>query len=285
MDLSTIIGIVSGIVITIWGITLSGDVMNFFDLPSIAIVLGGTTAALIASFPFYVLKDVPHHMVLLIQKKKYDHDVCIDTLVDFATEARKNGLLSLEQKSEDIKDVFFKNALMLIVDAHEPGEVKERLNNELDFLFDRHENGISIYEKGSAIAPGFGMIGTLIGLINMLMGLDLESGASASLGANMSVALVTTFYGCVLAQLIFTPIAKKLTIRNTEEYLYKQLIIEGVLSIQRGDNPKFLREKLVCYLGERKRDISTPGAEGEGGEGKKGSKKPKALARKKEKKE
>lgn len=283
MDLSTIIGIIAGLAITIWGIIISGDIMNFFDPASIVIVVGGTFAAIIASFPFYVLKDIPHHMVLLVQKKKYDHDVCIDTLVEFATEARKNGLLSLEQKSEDIKDVFFKNALMLIVDAHEPSEVKERLNNELDFLFDRHESGISVYEKGAAAAPAFGMIGTLIGLINMLKSLDMSSGSNDALGDNMSVALVTTFYGCVLSHLVFAPIAKKLTIRNTEEYLYKQLIIEGVLSIQRGDNPKFLREKLVCYLGERKRKLESPEAVDGEAAGKKG-KKPKAP-RKKDKKE
>lgn len=272
MDLSSIIGIVAGLAVIIWGILLSGNIMNFVDIPSVAIVLGGTIGAIIASYPFSVLRDIPHHIILLTQSKKYDHDTCIDTLVDLAMEARKNGLLALEKKAEDIKDVFFKNALMLIVDAHDPSEVKERLNSELDFLFERHELGISIYEKGSSVAPAFGMIGTLIGLINMLKGLDLSSGANDSLGANMSVALVTTFYGCVFAHLFFAPIAKKLTIRNAEEYLYKQLIIEGVLSIQKGDNPKFLREKLVCYLGEKRREAGGEDA-GESKKAKKGKKK------------
>lgn len=277
MDLSSIIGIIGGLAIVIWGIMLSGSIMNFYDISSIVIVLGGTISAIIASFPFSVLKDIPHHMVLLVQKKKYDHDKCIDTLVDFATEARKNGLLALEQKSEEITDLFFKNAIMLIVDAHDPAEVKERLNNELDFLFERHERGISIYERGSAFAPAFGMLGTLIGLINMLKGLDLTSGANDSLGISMSIALVTTFYGVILSNMVFAPIAKKLTIRNDEEYLYKQLIIEGVLAIQKGDNPKFLKEKLVCFLGEKKR-VAESSEEGEG------KKAPKAKGRKKEKK-
>ncbi|MEG0687128.1 MAG: MotA/TolQ/ExbB proton channel family protein [Hungatella sp.] len=268
MDFSTIIGIVGGSAIVIWGISLSGSIMNFFDPASIVIVIGGSIAAIVASFPFSILKDIPHHMVLLVQKNKYDHFKCIETLVDYATEARKNGLLALEAKSAEEKDVFFKNALMLVVDAHEPAEVKERLNNELDFLWERHENGIGIYEKGAAVAPAFGMIGTLVGLINMLKSLDISSGANDSLGLNMSVAMVTTFYGCMLSHLMFAPIAKKLSIRNAEEYLYKQLIIEGVLAIQRGDNPKFLREKLVCYLGEKKRDIGNPEAEGAGKKGK-----------------
>lgn len=274
MDLSTIIGIVAGLAIILWGIMTSGNIMNFVDIPSLLIVIGGTIGAIIASYPFSVLKDIPHHIKLLTQSKKYNHDACIDTLVDLAMEARKNGLLALEKKAEDIEDVFFKNALMLIVDAHDPSEVKERLNSELDFLYERHELGISIYEKGAGTAPAFGMIGTLVGLINMLRSLDLSSGSSDSLGANMSVAMVTTFYGCMFSHLIFAPIAKKLSIRNSEEYLYKQLIIEGVLAIQKGDNPKFLREKLVCYLGERQRN--TEGGEGgEGGDGGKKAKKPK----------
>lgn len=269
MDLSTIIGVVIGLAVTAWGILLSGSLWNFYDLPSLVIVLGGTIASIIASFPFSQLKDVPKHMALLIQNKKYNHDQCIETLVEFATEARKNGLLALESKSQEINDTFFKNALMLIVDAHDPAEVKERLNNELDFLCERHDNGISIYERGANVAPAFGMIGTLIGLINMLKSLDLSSGASDDLGSNMSVALITTFYGCVFSHLFFASIAKKLSIRNADEYLYKQIIIEGVLSIQRGDNPKFLREKLVCYLGEKRRIAN--GEEG-GEEGKKGKK-------------
>lgn len=270
MDLSTIIGIIVGLGVIVWGILLSGKIGNFWDPPSVVIVLGGSIAAIVASFPFSILKDIPKHMVLLVQSKKYNHEQCIETLVEFATEARKNGLLALENKSQEITDTFFKNALMLIVDAHDPAEVKERLNTELDFLYERHEAGISIYEKGATVAPAFGMIGTLIGLINMLRGLDLSSGASDDLGANMSVAMVTTFYGCVFSHLLFASIAKKLSIRNADEYLYKQIIIEGVLSIQRGDNPKFLKEKLVCFLGEKKRNVGG-GEDGEGGKkGKKG---------------
>lgn len=279
MDLSSIIGLVGGLAIIIWGIFNGGKLDNFVDIPSLAIVVGGTIGAVIASYPFSILKDIPRHIILLTQSKKYNHDSCIDTLVDLAVEARKNGLLALEKKAEDIQDMFFKNALMLIVDAHDPSEVKERLNNELDFLYERHEVGISVYEKAANCAPGFGMIGTLIGLINMLKGLDLSKGADDSLGISMSIALITTFYGCILSHLIFSPIAKKLTIRNSEEYLYKQLIIEGVLAIQKGDNPKFLKEKLVCYLGEKQRSIDTE----EGGEGKKGKKAPKAKGGKKDK--
>ena len=157
----------------------------------------------------------------------------------------------------------------MIVDSHDPQDVRTLLNDELDYMTTRHETEIGIYEKGTVLAPAFGMTGTLIGLINMLMGLNLADGASDSLGANMSVALITTFYGCLLANLFFAPIAKKLTIRNDEEYLYKQLIIEGVLSIQAGDNPKFLKEKLYCYLKERLNENLKEEGDG-GGKKKKG---------------
>lgn len=247
MDFSTIIGGIVGIIVIVLGIG-SDKIGNFLDIKSILIVVGGTSMALIASYPFSTLRNIPRHIKIIMQSKRFNNETCIENLVDFATEARKNGLLALEQKGEELKDEFFKYAIMLIVDSHDAQDVKQILSDKLDFMVARHEIEIGIYEKGSSLAPAFGMIGTLIGLINMLKGLDLSKGASESIGEDMSIALITTMYGCLLANMLFIPIAKKLTIRNEEEYLYKQLIIEGVLSIQKGDNPKFLREKLYTYL-------------------------------------
>lgn len=271
MDLSTLIGIVLGFVIIVVSITMDDikAINNFINMPSLFIVVGGTIMAIVASYPFSILKNIPSHMRILFQGKRFHNMSCIETLVEFAMEARKNGLLALEQKAEELKEPFFKYAIMMIVDSHDPQDVRTLLNDELDYMTTRHETEISIYEKGTALAPAFGMTGTLIGLINMLMGLNLADGASDSLGANMSVALITTFYGCLLANLFFAPIAKKLTIRNDEEYLYKQLIIEGVLSIQAGDNPKFLKEKLYCYLKERLNENLKEEGDG-GGKKKKG---------------
>ena len=177
----------------------------------------------------------------------------IDLLVEMAQLARKNGLLALEEKANEVDDMFFKQGIMLIVDATEPEEVRGLLENELDTMSQRHEEALGIYNKASSYAPAFGMIGTLIGLINMLKGMDLDSGCASNLGVDMSVALVTTFYGCVLANLILMPVAKKLSIRNEEELLYKQIMIEGILAIQAGDNPKFLREKLVTFVSQKER--------------------------------
>ena len=181
----------------------------------------------------------------------------IDLLVEFSQVARKNGLLTLEEMANKQTDPFFKQSIMLIVDATDPEKVKSMLNNDLEYLAERHSDSVGIYEKASSFAPAFGMIGTLIGLVNMLknMNLDGSTGAS-SLGSDMSVALITTFYGCILANLVFSPIAKKLSIRNDEEYLCKQIIIEGVLSIQSGENPKFMKEKLISYLSQRERDMA-----------------------------
>jgi len=137
-------------------------------------------------------------------------------------------------------------------------KVKEMLNNDLDNLVARHDEVVGMYEKASSTAPAFGMIGTLVGLINMLKSMNLEDSSGAgSLGASMSVALVTTFYGCILANLIFNPIATKLRIRHSEEELCKTIIIEGVLSIQAGENPKFLREKLISFLPQRQRELAS----------------------------
>ena len=271
MDLSTLIGIVLGFVIIVVSITMDDikAINNFINMPSLFIVVVGTIMAIVASYPFSILKNIPSHMRILFQGKRFHNMSCIETLVEFAMEARKNGLLALEQKAEELKEPFFKYAIMMIVDSHDPQDVRTLLNDELDYMTTRHETEIGIYEKGTVLAPAFGMTGTLIGLINMLMGLNLADGASDSLGANMSVALITTFYGCLLANLFFAPIAKKLTIRNDEEYLYKQLIIEGVLSIQAGDNPKFLKEKLYCYLKERLNENLKEEGDG-GGKKKKG---------------
>lgn len=253
MDITTILGLVVGTILIVTvgiGPTYLG---NFWDLPSVAITLGGTITAVISSFPFSTLKVVVSHFKLLVQGNRYDIGALVNTLEEMAQIARKNGLLALEEKANELEDEFFKQGIMLIVDATEPEEVREMLENELDLTSQRHEDSIAIWEKASSYAPAFGMIGTLVGLVNMLKEMDIESGGDSSLGPNMAVALITTFYGCVLANMVFSPIAKKLRIRNDEELLYKQIMIEGILAIQSGDNPKFLKEKLVTYVAQKDR--------------------------------
>ncbi len=271
MDLTTVIGIVGGLLLIVLGGIGIGSVGSFFDPNSIFIVLGGTLAAVVASFPLSILKETVKHFSVMMQGKRYDTKKLIDTLVEMAQIARKDGLLALEEKAQELNDPFFKQGIMMIVDAAEPEEVRKLLENEMETTAERHESMISVYEKASAFAPGFGMIGTLVGLVKMLMNMDPSAGGSSTIGTDMGVALITTFYGCILAQLIFSPMAKKLSIRNGEEIVYKQIMIEGILAMQAGDNPKFLKEKLVTYLSTKER-LKLLGEEGEEGKPKKAKK-------------
>ena len=249
MDISLIVGWVIGIALIINGIGL-GKLGNFIDISSVLIVIGGTIAALIASFPFKTLAQIPRHFGIMINPKRYDAEKVIDTMVEMAKTARKKGLLVLEEQANGIKDPFLKQSIMLIVDAMDAEKIREMLESEVQAMSERHDQDVSLYEKGSSLAPAFGMIGTLVGLVNMLKGMNMDGNGSSSIGADMSVALITTFYGSVLSNLVFVPMAKKLRLRNDEELLYKQIIIEGVLSIQAGDNPKYLEEKLLSYLSQ-----------------------------------
>lgn len=265
MDVSIIIGWVICIVLVVNGITLE-KLGNFIDMPSVLITVGGTIAALIASYPFRIIKQVPKHFMIMISTKKYNAEKVIDILVEMAKTARKKGLLVLEEQANEVKDPFLKQSIMLIVDAMDAEKIREMLECEVDAMAERHDEDVSFYEKGSQVAPAFGMIGTLVGLVNMLKSMDMGSGSGNSLGNDMSVALITTFYGCMLAHVFFAPMAKKLRIRNGEELLYKQIIIEGVLSIQSGDNPKYLEEKLLSYLSQKQQNKIMKKKNGKAGE-------------------
>ena len=252
MDFTTIVGIVAGAGLIIFGIGPT-QIGNFISPSSLAIVLGGTLAVLVASYPVRVLKQLPKVTKILITENKFSVMSYIDQLQEMAIIARKNGLLALEDKANEAADPFFKSGLMLIVDATSPEKVRELLTTDLDNIEDRHGELIEFYEKGAGYAPGFGLIGTLIGLVNMLANMNMEDG-SDGLAKNMAVAMITTFYGSVLSNLVFLPIAKKLQVRSDEEILCKRVIIEGILSIQAGENPTFLREKLITFLPQYIRD-------------------------------
>ena len=267
MDLSTPIGLIVCAVLIVWGIKID-KLGNFWDPQSIAIVIGGTIGAVISSYPFRILKDVPKHFLLLTRGKKYDIPKVVDQLVDLAMFARQSGLLALEEKSEELKEPFLKQSILMIVDASDPDKVRNNLEKQMDDMAARHDEAAGLYEKASSYAPAFGMIGTLIGLINMLKGLNLDGGGGASsLGQDMSVALITTFYGSAFANVILQPIAKKLRIRQSEEELYCMTVIEGVMGIQAGDNPKILREHLLSCMKQSQQKKLLLKAEKSGGGG------------------
>ena len=270
MNITYIIGVVGAITVMIIGMMFGGEgglltvtqVGNFFDPASVFIVIGCTFMIVIASFPVSALKDIPKHLKVVLNNKGNDPLAIIDELVELAQVARKNGLLALEEKGNQQEDPFFKQCIMLIVDNNDADQVKEIMMNDIEQASDRHDAGAGMYDKAGSVAPAFGMVGTLVGLINMLKAMDVESGGG-NLGPAMATALVTTLYGCVLAHMLFGPIATQLRQRDAEEVLCKLIIVEGIMSIQAGANPKFLREKLLTFVAQRQRAESAGGGGGE----------------------
>ena len=268
MDFTGIIGLVAGLALIFYGITSFTDIdaiKSFIDYQSMAITFGGTIASTLIAFPISYFKKIPSQLKIAVSRNKYDPKKYIALIVEFAQEARKKGLLSLEEKANGLDDSFLRESILLIVDAIDPDKVKEILGNELDSLEERHSLGWGFYEKSATFAPAFGMIGTLIGLINMLGNLDMDSSSGAStLGHGMAVALVTTFYGSLMANLVLVPIGHKLHMRHNEEMLCKEIVVEGVIAIQAGDNPKHIEQRLSAFLNEKRRDMEQE--EGKGGE-------------------
>lgn len=255
MDMTTLIGIVTGILLIINGIG-AGKIDNFIDMQSIMIVVGGTLSAVVASYPPSILKDIPKHIQVLFRANQFDIPRLVEQLVDLAALARQKGLLALEDRVDELNNTFFRQSILMIVDANDPDKVRDVLERELENMMTRHDQVAGLYEKASAYAPAFGMIGTLIGLINMLKALDVvgQGTGTLSLGEDMSIALITTFYGSMLSNLLFHPIAKKLRIRQDAEELYCSTIIAGVIAIQKGENPKLIREHLLVSIKQSQRE-------------------------------
>ncbi len=253
MDLMTIVGIVAGFMLILNGIGM-GSIGNFLDISSFLIVAGGTLAAVIASYPPGILLEIPGHLKVLLRGNKYDIEDLVDQIVDMVILARREGLLALEPMAEEIKEPFFRQSLFMVVDAQDSEKIRNVLEKELENSTNRHDRAAGFYERAAAYAPAFGMVGTLIGLINMLRGMNLDIIGTFTLGRDMSLALITTLYGSILANLILNPIAQKLRIRQNQEEVYCTTVIEGVIGIQKGEHPKFLREHLLASLKQSLQD-------------------------------
>jgi chemotaxis protein MotA len=250
MDLATILGIVSGFGLVIVAMLLGGGLGIFINAPSFMIVIGGTIGAVLINYPLSdvigVIKIAKHAFFT----RELSVGNVIETLIDMSKIARREGILALEKKVEDVKDPFFAKGVGLMIDGIEPVALSRILQTELDYLSERHRQGAEIFSSAGNFAPAMGMVGTLIGLVQMLVQMDDPS----SIGPAMAVALITTFYGVILANLVFLPIAGKLRNRSANEVLVKELIISGILSVQSGDNPRILEQKLHSFLspGERR---------------------------------
>ena len=281
IDIMSIIGLVLAFGLMVFGIIFGEDeagkpgifiekLGSFIDPTSIIIVIGGVIACLMFGFPISQFAKIPKHLGIIFSPKVYNPEVYIAKIVECAKKARANGLLALEEDTNEMTDAFMKNSFQMVVDSVDQEKVKEQMDCWLANLDDRHSADRAFYDKGAELGPAFGMIGTLIGLINMLQNMsDIET-----LGPNMAVALVTTFYGSILANAFFVPISNKLRVRHEEEYLCMAIIAEGVQAIQSGENPKLVQERLIHMLPEYKQKKFNPGDGGsddEGG-GKKGKK-------------
>jgi chemotaxis protein MotA len=267
MNIAVIIGAVLSFGFMIFGIVYNADtnavnfaliVENFVDVPSVLITVGGTMATLFMSFPMkqtITVLSTNWRIIFGLQKQKNDPLYYINIMTELSTEARKKGLLALEDQVSQFEDPFLRDSVMLIVDAMEPDKVREQLDNELNNIEARHAACWDFYDKGAALAPGFGMIGTLIGLINMLAAMDFEEeGGASTLATSMAVALITTFYGSIMANVIFIPMGNQLRVAHNEEMLCKEIIIEGIISIQAGENPRHINEKLMAFLTRKQRE-------------------------------
>jgi len=250
MDISTVGGLVLGFVLIIVSIMMGGSLGAFIDIPSVMIVFGGVAATICIRYTFAeIFNTINVAMKAFFVKLQPPEDI-IKELVTLSNIARKEGLLKLEK--QPISDPFLKKAIMYCVDGHDADFIQEVLEKEIDLTLDRHSLGQSVFKSMGDAAPAFGMIGTLVGLVNMLGNMKDPS----TIGPSMATALLTTLYGAVIANLVSLPIADKLKLRSQQEELNKKLIVEGVLGLQKGLNPRVLEELLKTFLPPKKRGSS-----------------------------
>jgi chemotaxis protein MotA len=252
MDIATVTGILSAFALVLTAILMGGRLGMFYDLPSIMIVLGGTVGATLINYPLKDVLRVLHVVRKAFFTRNYTVSQLITTFVTLSARARREGILALESVIKSLDDEFLRQGLQLSVDGLEPQAIQAILETEVDHIEERHRLGAEIFTTMGTFAPALGMIGTLIGLVQMLQAMDDPS----KIGPAMAVALITTFYGAILANMVFLPIAGKLRTRSSEELMVKELSIEGVLSIARGENPRILEQKLNAFLAPPNRQRS-----------------------------
>ncbi|TVQ98639.1 MAG: motility protein A [Desulfovibrionales bacterium] len=242
MDIGTLLGLICGILFVFIAIMLGGDFMGFINAPSALIVIGGTVSVIFIMFPMGVVLGSFKVALKAFFSKSPDPKLVVDEVVALANLARKESLVSLERAT--ISDTYLKKGVLLIADGNEERLVRNILETEINFTQQRHQQGQGVFKGLGAMAPAFGMIGTLIGLVNMLQVLDDPT----AIGPGMALALLTTLYGALMANLVFIPIAKKLEERSQEELAKMEMTMEGVMSILRGENPRLIQEKLESFI-------------------------------------
>ncbi|MCK8823544.1 motility protein A [Fuchsiella alkaliacetigena] len=250
LDLATIIGFLVGAILVAGAIVLGGEIIIFLSANGFLIVFGGTLGATLLSSSFEQVRDLAKSLRVALYKKEMDPREVISVLVSFAEKARREGLLALEDEAQQLDDSFLQKGIQLVVDGTDSELVRSILETELIFLNDRHAETRGILETMGDLSPAFGMIGTLVGLIQMLTELEDPEGV----GGGLATALITTLYGTLMANLVFIPLARKLKSKSEDEILVKEVMIEGILSIQAGENPRIVEEKLKAFLASSLRE-------------------------------
>lgn len=248
MDFGTVVGLLSGLFLIGSAIFSEGDAIMYWDPASVLITLGGTFAATLINYSIPQVLMIFKLLGVAFMKKELEPDEVTSLIVGFAEKARREGLLSLEEDANELDNEFLQKGIQLVVDGTDPQLVRNILETKINFVEERHSQGQEIFKTMGTMCPAFGMLGTLIGLIRMLGVIDDPS----SIGGGLATALITTLYGSFFANLIFIPIAGKLQVKSEKEILLKEVIIEGVLSIQAGENPRIVEEKLNAFLPTRK---------------------------------
>lgn len=244
MDTGTIAGILFGVICIVISILLNGSLLTFWDLPSVFITIGGGIASTLIGYRINEVALTMKVVAKAFRGKPVSYIDTIKLMVSLSHKARREGLLALESDLENIDDEFTKECLQLVIDGIEPEVIRQSIDLEIENLRMRHEKGQGLFKTMGALFPAWGMIGTLIGLVNLLRSLDDPS----QIGPSMAVALITTFYGSVLANFVCNPIANKLGIKSKEEINNKEMITMGVLFIQAGENPRIVEHKLKTFL-------------------------------------
>ncbi|NLU53470.1 MAG: motility protein A [Clostridiaceae bacterium] len=244
MEIGSIIGLIGGVAVVLYGMLSGGELSSYIDISSIIVTMGGGLCCTILSYPLADTIRAFKLIPLIFRAPKSSAIETIQTLVGLSQKARREGLLALESAQSEIKEDFLKKAIELVVDGIEAEIIKTTMQLDIDSMAVRHQNGQAYFKTMASQFPAWGMIGTLMGLINLLRTMDDPS----TIGPAMSLAIVTTFYGSILANYICNPIAEKLAYNSAEEIRLREMMMEGVLSIQAGENPRLMEAKLKTFL-------------------------------------
>jgi chemotaxis protein MotA len=247
MDFTTLLGIVIAVGGMMMGILLEGgNVLAYVGFSAFVIIAGGTFGAVVTSFPLKTILTIPRYIIIAFTEHSFDVPAIITMIGNFSDKARREGILSLEAELAKIDDEFLKLGIQLIVDGTDPALVRDILETKISSIEERHHHGAAVFETAGGFAPTMGIIGTVLGLINVLSNIA----DAGKLAGAIALAFIATLYGIFSANIIWLPIANKLKAKSKKEILIKSIMLEGILSIEAGDNPRIAVQKLKAFLSQ-----------------------------------